>query len=491
MVSRWQYRVYGRKDDQVKIRGYRIELSEIERVLLEKEEIQHCCVVVRGSTIDTRSLIGYVVTQENYDTRDINDYLKERLPEYMIPGLWVSMDVLPMNRNGKIDKKALPSPEVSDISKAEYVAPRNDTEVQLVALWEELLDIEGISVHDDFFALGGHSILAIQLISRINLLLNTSLSVSVIFENSTISKFVQKMSSADFFTYKVMVTLQGKGNKKPIFFAPPAAGTVGSYLQLSKALGDDQPMYAFQCPGLDGKSKTSESVEAMAETFITAMQEVDPSGPYRLGGYSFGGAVALEMALQLRNKGFEVEELLMIDAKIHEVSDEIYEQIDEAQRFRELLYEEVDELREIFDSELTRSKLALEGKSIPEQIDVICELAKGSEFSVSDDDIKGQLEVLYSNSTYRYVPNLGQKLDTQITLFRAMYVPKILANSEMEMINNDETEFDYGLQQYTGKKVIVHGIPAVHTTILEETHAKEISEFLKISNIVEVADQMI
>ncbi|MBG6151653.1 amino acid adenylation domain-containing protein, partial [Aquimarina sp. EL_43] len=481
----------GRKDDQVKIRGYRIELSEIERVLLEKEEIQHCCVVVRGSTIDTRSLIGYVVTQENYDTRDINDYLKERLPEYMIPGLWVSMDVLPMNRNGKIDKKALPSPEVSDISKAEYVAPRNDTEVQLVALWEELLDIEGISVHDDFFALGGHSILAIQLISRINLLLNTSLSVSVIFENSTISKFVQKMSSADFFTYKVMVTLQGKGNKKPIFFAPPAAGTVGSYLQLSKALGDDQPMYAFQCPGLDGKSKTSESVEAMAETFITAMQEVDPSGPYRLGGYSFGGAVALEMALQLRNKGFEVEELLMIDAKIHEVSDEIYEQIDEAQRFRELLYEEVDELREIFDSELTRSKLALEGKSIPEQIDVICELAKGSEFSVSDDDIKGQLEVLYSNSTYRYVPNLGQKLDTQITLFRAMYVPKILANSEMEMINNDETEFDYGLQQYTGKKVIVHGIPAVHTTILEETHAKEISEFLKISNIVEVADQMI
>ena len=476
----------GRKDDQVKIRGYRIELNEIERVLIEKEDVEHCCVVVREDSIGTQSLVGYVVVSENYDAQQIQGYLKERLPEYMIPALWVCIDELPINRNGKIDKKALPDPEISDMSKAEYVAPRNDMEVQLAAIWEELLGIKGISIHDNFFALGGHSIMAIQLISRINVMLDISLNVSVIFENPTISKFVKNMSSKDFFTHKTIIALQEKGNKKPIFFAPPVSGTVGSYLELSKALGENQPVYAFQCSGLDGKSKTSESVEKMAEMFIKAMQEVEPAGPYRLGGYSFGGAVALEMALQLKNKGFDVEELLMIDARINEVSDEIYEQIDEAQRFRELLYSEINELREIFDSELTKSKLALEGKSIPEQIHVICELAKGSEFSMTDNEIKGQLEVLYSNSTYRYVPKISQKLDTQITLFRAMYVPKILANSEMEMIDNNDIGFDYGLQKYTNKKVIVYPVPAVHTTILEETHAKEISEALKTGSVVEM-----
>ncbi|WP_425549134.1 AMP-binding enzyme, partial [Aquimarina addita] len=145
----------GRKDDQVKIRGYRIELGEIESVLSEVDKVKECCVLAREDHNGNKRLIGYLVMEGGFNKALVVDYIGSRLPEYMVPGIWVELEALPLTSNGKIDKKALPDPDMSEAATASYVAPRNDIEKQLAEIWQELLGVEKVGIHDNFFELGG------------------------------------------------------------------------------------------------------------------------------------------------------------------------------------------------------------------------------------------------------------------------------------------------------------------------------------------------
>ncbi|WP_173965704.1 non-ribosomal peptide synthetase, partial [Flavobacterium collinsii] len=147
----------GRKDNQVKIRGYRIELGEIENVLSSVRGISQCCVLAKEDSNDNKRLVGYVVVEGKLDRAALQEQLKLSLPEYMIPMIWVELEEMPLTSNGKLDRKALPDPDSSDLSTKEYVAPRTETEQQLVQIWENLLGVEKVGVHDNFFELGGHS----------------------------------------------------------------------------------------------------------------------------------------------------------------------------------------------------------------------------------------------------------------------------------------------------------------------------------------------
>ncbi|CAM1366294.1 amino acid adenylation domain-containing protein [Tenacibaculum xiamenense] len=158
----------GRKDAQVKIRGYRIELGEIENTLSNLNSISQCCVLAKETANGTKHLVGYVVSEDAFDKEAIQLQLKEHLPDYMIPSIWVKMDEMPLTSNGKLDRKALPEPDRSDLSSKDYVAPRNETEEKLVAIWQELLEVEKIGVHDNFFELGGNSLLVTRLVSLIS-----------------------------------------------------------------------------------------------------------------------------------------------------------------------------------------------------------------------------------------------------------------------------------------------------------------------------------
>ncbi|CAI2767104.1 non-ribosomal peptide synthetase [Flavobacterium collinsii] len=178
----------GRKDNQVKIRGYRIELGEIENVLSSVRGISQCCVLAKEDSNDNKRLVGYVVVEGKLDRAALQEQLKLSLPEYMVPMIWVELEEMPLTSNGKLDRKALPDPDSSDLSTKEYVAPRTETEQQLVQIWENLLGVEKVGVHDNFFELGGHSLLATRLVSMIRKELSIEISIRNVFKFNTVEE---------------------------------------------------------------------------------------------------------------------------------------------------------------------------------------------------------------------------------------------------------------------------------------------------------------
>ncbi|MEO8173546.1 MAG: amino acid adenylation domain-containing protein, partial [Sediminibacterium sp.] len=180
----------GRIDDQVKIRGYRIELGEIENVLLQSGMVKQAVVLAKEDTRLHKRLVGYVVPNEGFDRKAAATYLRARLPEYMVPAIWVEVESMPLTANGKTDRKALPDPDITEQVTVNYVAPQNETQAGLAAIWKDLLNLEKVGIEDNFFELGGDSIIAIQLISRVRRL-GYSLQPKDIFIQQTIANIAQ------------------------------------------------------------------------------------------------------------------------------------------------------------------------------------------------------------------------------------------------------------------------------------------------------------
>ncbi|WP_438712754.1 amino acid adenylation domain-containing protein [Aquimarina muelleri] len=172
----------GRIDDQVKIRGYRIELGEIESVLSSLDVVIQCCVLVKEDSLGEKCLVGYVVVEGDLDKEKIQNELKLGLSDYMVPRIWVELDAMPLTSNGKLDRKSLPDPDTTELSTKEYVAPRTQTELRLVAIWQELLGVEQIGIYDNFFELGGHSLLATRLVSMIRKEFEIEIIIKDVFE---------------------------------------------------------------------------------------------------------------------------------------------------------------------------------------------------------------------------------------------------------------------------------------------------------------------
>ncbi|MEM8509827.1 MAG: thioesterase domain-containing protein, partial [Bacteroidota bacterium] len=456
----------GRKDTQVKIRGYRIELGEIENALSLLPEAQQSCVLAREDGHGNKQLVGYVVMEGELDKETVQEQLQQSLPEYMVPRLWVQLEEMPLTNSGKLDRKALPELDASALSTKAYVAPKTKTEAQLAVIWQELLGVEKVGIHDNFFELGGHSLLIVRMISKIKKILNTDIKLTSIFKYPTISEFAANMYSKSSFEEDTLVSLQKSGNQKAIYLVPEISGSINSYFELAKSLENDQPLYAFQCPGLDGKSKVSDSVEEMAALFIKEMQKADPSGPYRIGGYSFGAKVAYEMALQLREKGFEIDELLIFDGKIE--FREPVEIIEEDNVFQDFLRF----LIKVYGKDFDWTGVVLHGKSISEQIE---EISKQVE-TLNEVGLKVMFNNYQLSRSYR--PKIEEKLETKITLFKATTYEKKEIDGEKVVKNTTAYDYDYGWKHYTTKEVIVHSILADHWTILDKPSIEQIKEFL-------------
>jgi len=186
----------GRNDYQVKIRGYRIELGEIEAELLTYQGIEQVVVIARehkGIVNGNKYLVGYYVSKEELEEEVVIDYLRNKLPDYMVPSVLVKLEALPLTVNGKLDRKALPDPEFTD--EDSYVAPRNEVERKICKIWAEVLGLDAnkVGIKDDFFRLGGNSILAIKLINKLNSEFNTDSYVSYIFQYNTIDILAKEM----------------------------------------------------------------------------------------------------------------------------------------------------------------------------------------------------------------------------------------------------------------------------------------------------------
>jgi amino acid adenylation domain-containing protein len=316
--------ILGRVDHQVKIRGVRIEPGEIQAVLAQHPEVQQTVVVAREDNPSDKRLVAYVVlhpseTQqaESLVTSSLRTFLKQKLPEYMVPSAFVILDKIPLTPNGKVDRRALPTPEYDASAQTNnFIAPRNNVESRLAEIWQQVLGVNTISVTDNFFDVGGHSLLAVQLFAKIGAAFHQELPLATLFHAPTIEQLATLLGSDRSKVAEIagsaLVPLK-TGQKRPFFCVHTIGGHLLRYNDLARHLDPDQPVYGLQSVGLDGRQRPYFSVEAMAAHYIREMRTIQPAGPYLLGGASFGGKVAYEMARQLMESGEEVAVLAMFD----------------------------------------------------------------------------------------------------------------------------------------------------------------------------------
>ncbi|MBD2435731.1 non-ribosomal peptide synthetase [Nostoc sp. FACHB-110] len=314
--------ILGRRDHQIKIRGIRIEPGEIETVLTQHPEIFQAVVIAYEYTPGDRRLVAYLIPQPEAkpSISEIRRFLESKLPQYMIPSAFLLLDTLPLTPNGKVDRRALPAPELSrQEAEVSFVAPRNSVEHQLVQIWQEVLGIQPIGVRDNFFELGGHSLLAVKLFWQIEQSFGQKLPLAILFQSGTIEALAEILSPTTAFTkqtptWSSLVAIQPNGSKHPFFCIHGLGGEVLCFRELALCLGQDQPFYGLQPQGLDGKQPRITRLEDMAAHYLQEIKTVQPQGPYYLGGYSFGGFVAFEMAQQLRKQGEKVATLVLLDS---------------------------------------------------------------------------------------------------------------------------------------------------------------------------------
>ncbi len=307
----------GRMDHQVKIRGFRIELGEIESALARNPLVAAAVAVAREDRMGDPRIVAYVELHEGTEAAggDLRAGLQDVLPGYMIPSLVIVLPSLPLSPNGKVDRKALPAPDDArpDLA-AGYVAPKEELELQLAGLWSEVLDVRQVGIHDNFFDLGGHSLLAVRLFSEIEERLGKQLPLATLFQAPTIAQLAEILRSDGWEPrWTSLVPIQPRGSKPPFFCVHGGGGHVLFYRPLSARLGEDQPFYGLQPRSLGGKHPPHTRIEDMASHYIGELRQVQPHGPYYLGGASYGGRIAFEMAQQLTRAGEEVATVLMFD----------------------------------------------------------------------------------------------------------------------------------------------------------------------------------
>jgi aspartate racemase len=306
----------GRGDDQVKIRGFRVELGEIEAVLSQHSGVAQSVVVTRQDHHGAKSLIAYVVPdQEALKGSELRRFLKNKLPDYMVPSAFVMLEAMPLTPNGKVDRRALPTPQPGDLaSEGKLGAPKDALESQLARIWEAVLGKSPIGVRQNFFELGGHSLLAVRLMYRIEQVCGKRLPIATLLQAPTVEDLANMMRQKGWSpSWSSLVPIQPNGSKPPLFCIHGAGGTVIVYRELAQHLGPDQPMYGLQAQGLDGKQPCFTRVEDMAKHYIKEIRTIQSEGPYFIGGLSFGGTVAYEMAQQLKAQGESIGLLFMFD----------------------------------------------------------------------------------------------------------------------------------------------------------------------------------
>ena len=313
----------GRIDDQVKIRGYRIELGEIENVMVQTGLVSNVVVLPKHAGNGLR-LAAYYIPSKLFTRETAKKYLSWKLPDYMIPSIWVEMQSLPLTANGKIDKNALPEPREEDILSKEYVTPGTDQEIRLAAVWQDVLRVNRVGIKDDFFELGGHSILALKLISRMEKEFGKRFPLSALFENPTIEQFQTLLTdSKEASRSKSLIPIKETGDKVPLYIVCGVGGTVFTFKKFASLMDPQQAVYGLQQPSEsvdDSVQEFPKSIEEIASNYIAELVEHNPSGPYALSGHCAGGFIAFEMAKQLREMGKEVKYLAMFDTIVQQKS---------------------------------------------------------------------------------------------------------------------------------------------------------------------------
>jgi amino acid adenylation domain-containing protein/FkbM family methyltransferase len=324
-LARWLWdgniEFLGRIDYQVKIRGHRIEPGEVENQLLNHDDVKETAVVLKEDKSGDKYLCGYIVLdgQITFNAIELKEYLSGKLPSYMIPSYFIALERFPLTSNGKIDRKALPGPEIK--AGESYAPPQDKLEKKLVEIWSQVLEISTdlIGVDTNFFELGGHSLKAASVISGIGDELDIRVPLIEIFKTPTVRQLAQYIKDAEepppFITDKKLVLLK-KGNESAghLFFIHDGTGDVEGYIEFCKGLNIKAHCWGIRAAPLENFTPVNLSIEDIAANYIKTLQKVQPLGPYCIAGWSLGGVIAFEMALQLETMEQNSAFLGFIDA---------------------------------------------------------------------------------------------------------------------------------------------------------------------------------
>ncbi|MER7830662.1 amino acid adenylation domain-containing protein [Streptomyces sp. NPDC095602] len=338
-LARWRpdgaVEYLGRVDGQVKVRGFRIELGEIEAALGEHSAVAAGVVLVREDRHGAPRIVAYVVPAGAAPaTEELREHLRARLPEHMVPTGYVTLDALPVTPNGKLDRAALPEPADAPASAGGGARqPATPLERTLTELFAEILEVPGAGPDDDFFLLGGHSLMMVRLVERIRAETGVDLAVRALFDHPTAAALAARIAGDPALhgrfaetpgggavpdggpvPWEPVLPLRTQGTRVPLFCVHPVVGDGFGYVGLLRALGPDQPVYALQGAGPACGHPRPGTLGGLAAEYTARIREIQPHGPYRLLGWSFGGVVAHEMAVQLREQGERVDLVALMDS---------------------------------------------------------------------------------------------------------------------------------------------------------------------------------
>ncbi|MFJ4835886.1 amino acid adenylation domain-containing protein, partial [Streptomyces sp. NPDC088747] len=323
-LARWngegQLEYLGRTDDQVKVRGFRIELGEVEAALLAHPSVSQAAVMVREDRPGDRRLVGYLVPTGGHTDGDdsatgvdlaaLRAHLGAMLPDHMVPSALVTLERLPRTPNGKLDRRGLPAPDY--MSSAQSREASSVQEEILCGIFAEELNVPHIGVDDNFFEFGGHSLLAVKLVSRIRSVMGVDVSLHMLMEAPSVAGLVHRLSLPTIQeSLRTLLPIRTQGSRPPLFCVHPRSGLSWCFAPLAGFVPPGIPLYGLQARDADEAGKLPGSIREMAEEYVNELRTVQPSGPYRLLGWSMGGRVAQEMAVQLQEDGQQVALIVM------------------------------------------------------------------------------------------------------------------------------------------------------------------------------------
>ncbi|MGI4022615.1 MAG: non-ribosomal peptide synthetase [Janthinobacterium lividum] len=466
----------GRADHQVKIRGHRVELGEIEAQLTLQNQINQVVVVAQEDQYGNQQLVAYVIAplvDEDNSKIWINNWktaIKEVLPPFMIPAHFILLTEFPLTPNNKIDRNALPKPQTTQNNEtaSDYIGPRTDAEKLVSDIWCSVLGLSAISINDNFFEIGGHSLSAVQIMSRLEKETGKRLPLSSLFKSSTIESLSLLLTGVEkSINWSSLVPIKPTGNKMPVYLIHGSDSNVLNFNSIAKHVDDDQPVYGLQARGLDGHDKPLDNMEEIASNYVEEIVKNNPVGPYAIAGYSFGGYVAVEMARQLRLMGKEVKMLGMIDtnAEDHLSDKSIFYKvfIKIFRQFKKLVW--------IILSLFTQPKT-----TITYQFNFVLKKIKAiavylgilKEETVTTDKYMLEVKQISEQHDIAYYNYKVEPFDGTIDLFRA----------KERIYYIDDFKF-LGWKKYASKGVKIYEVPGDHKTLFDSPNDKEFATALQ------------
>jgi amino acid adenylation domain-containing protein len=315
----------GRVDNQVKLRGFRIELEEIETAIRDFEGVHAGVVRVVDYGTDDQRLVAYFFADKHVAAAELGGALRQRLPYYMLPSELIPLESLPMTINGKVDREALDQIRIAFEAGAlqeSAAPPSDDLEAKLRAIWQKLLKVRSVGPNDDFFDMGGHSLLAGRMFAEIERMTGRRVPLSVLIQNPTVAELSSYLRNRTETEWPGLVPIREYGSLPPLFIAHGLGSHLLLFRELAEGLGSDQPVYGIQLAAPAGAKLEELSLEAIAARNVEQIYAVDPVGPYHLAGHSLGGLLVFEIASQLRQQGKKIGLLALMDCALQEANRE-------------------------------------------------------------------------------------------------------------------------------------------------------------------------